>query len=158
MDSSDTRLAVTIRREDPAQPDVIALLEAGEAFSASLYPAESNHHLPLAALREPPIRFLVARDGAGRALGTGALALHGDWAEVKRMWVAPAARGQGLSRAMLEALIGVARAEGVRVLRLETGIANHAALGLYRATGFAERGPFAGYGPDPLSVFMERLL
>ncbi len=74
MDSSDTRLAVTIRREDPAQPDVIALLEASEAITATHNPAGSNHHLPLAALREPPIRFLVARDGAGRALGTGALA------------------------------------------------------------------------------------
>lgn len=158
MDAIDTRPALSIRREDPAQPDVIALLEAGEAFSASLYPAESNHHLPLEALREPHIRFLVARDGAGRALATGALALHGDWAEVKRMWVVAEARGRGLSRAVLEALVEAARREGVGVLRLETGIWNHAALGLYRAMGFVEREPFADYRPDPLSVFMERAL
>ncbi len=147
---------VRIRREDPAQDDVIALLRAGEAHSAALYPAESNHHLPLEALRGPDVRFLVARDAAGRALATGALVLNGDWAEVKRMWVVEAARGQGLSRAVLDALVEVARGEGVRVLRLETGVASHAALALYRSAGFREREPFADYAPDPLSVFMER--
>ncbi|KAA2233437.1 GNAT family N-acetyltransferase [Salinarimonas soli] len=158
MDAPQAFPALSIRAEDPAQPDVRALLRAGEAFSAALYPAESNHHLPLDALRAPGIRFLVARDGSGRPLATGALALHDGWAEIKRMWVVEEARGRGLSRAVLDALIGITRDEGVRVLRLETGIANHAALGLYRSMGFRERGPFADYGPDPLSVFMERAL
>jgi putative acetyltransferase len=45
---------------------------------------------------------------------------------------------------------------GVEILRLETGAASHAALALYEKTGFKLRGPFADYGPDPLSVFMER--
>jgi putative acetyltransferase len=46
----------------------------------------------------------------------------------------------------------------VEMLRLETGIANHAALARYQKTGFKRRGPFADYRPDPLSVFMERRL
>jgi putative acetyltransferase len=45
---------------------------------------------------------------------------------------------------------------GVEILRLETGAASHAALAIYEKTGFKLRGPFADYGPDPLSVFMER--
>jgi putative acetyltransferase len=44
------------------------------------------------------------------------------------------------------------------VARLETGVVSHAALALYRRAGFAEREPFADYGPDPLSVFMEKQL
>jgi putative acetyltransferase len=43
-------------------------------------------------------------------------------------------------------------------LRLETGIHQPEALGLYRAAGFVERGPFGPYRPDPLSVFMEKPL
>ena len=74
--------ALIIKREDPAQPEVVELMRHGEAFSASLYPPESNHHLPLDVLRRPEVRFLVARDGQGEALATGALVLHGDWAEL----------------------------------------------------------------------------
>ena len=147
-----------IREEDPAQPDIIPLLRDGEAESAELYPAESNHHLPLDALRATNMRFFVARDGDGRPVGTGALALQGDWAELKRMWVIPEARRRGVSKAVLTALEERARCEGISVLRLETGAASHAALGLYAAAGFLRRGPFGAYRPDPLSMFMEKAL
>ncbi|WP_342361268.1 GNAT family N-acetyltransferase [Terrarubrum flagellatum] len=149
---------IFIRLEDPAQPDIVELLRQGEANSARLYPAESNHHLPLDALRAPEVRFFVARDAEGRALGTGAVVLKGDWAEVKRMWVIEEARGRGLSKTILAMLVSTAQAEGARMLRLETGNVSHAALALYRGAGFKERGPFEGYGPDPLSVFMEKTL
>jgi putative acetyltransferase len=149
---------LSIRLEDPAQPDVVQLLRHGEAFSASLYPPESNHHLPLDALRRPEVRFLVARDAEGKALATGALVLNRDWAEIKRMWVEEAARGRGIARRILNALIAKAGSEGVEVLRLETGTASHAALALYESAGFKRRGPFANYRPDSLSVFMERPL
>jgi len=142
--------------EDPAQSEIAALLRAGERHSAKLYPAESIHHLPLDALRAANVRFYVARDEAGRAIGTGALVLNGAWAEVKRMWVVPAARGQGVSKQVLDALEAKARAEGVRFLRLETGSDNQVALGLYARAGFAMRDVFADYRPDPLSAFMEK--
>ena len=152
------RPAITIALEDPGGADILPLLRDGEAASAALYPAESNHHLPLDGLRAENVRFLVGRDGGGRPLATGALVITDDRAEVKRMWVVEAARGLGLSRAMLDRLIEEARAAGVRMLRLETGVASHAALGLYRRAGFVECPPFADYRPDPLSVFMERRL
>ena len=142
--------------EDPAQPEIVAMLQAGEAHSARLYPAESNHHLPLDALRAPGVLFHVARDAAGRAIGTGAIVVKGDWAEVKRMWTAPDARGQGVAAAMLTALLNAARVRGISLLRLETGVHSHAALALYRRHGFVEIEAFEGYAPDPLSVFMER--
>jgi putative acetyltransferase len=149
---------ITIAIEDPAQPGIIRMLEEGEAHSASLYPAESNHHLPLDALRAPGVLFHVARDETGRALGTGAIVLNGDWAEIKRMWTDPAARGRGLAALVLRRLEKQAAARGVRILRLETGIHSHAALALYRRSGFVEIEAFEGYAPDPLSVFMEKRL
>ncbi|MEW6341392.1 MAG: GNAT family N-acetyltransferase [Pseudomonadota bacterium] len=147
---------MNIAIEDPAQTDIITLLEHGDAEAAKLYPAESNHLLPIDALREPNVLFHVARDTSGTALATGAVVLKGDWAEIKRMWVEPQARGQGLSRTILTTLEQQARAHGVRWLRLETGIDSHSALGLYTKAGFAAREPFADYRPDPLSVFMEK--
>jgi putative acetyltransferase len=155
-------MELRISLEDPAQPEIIALLQDGEQYSASLYPAESNHHLPLDALRAVHVRFLVARDSTGRAIATGAVALFGSgaesWAELKRMWVVPDARGKGVSKTVLEALEARASEAGVRCLRLETGIENHAALALYERAGFARRDPFGDYLPDPLSVFMEKQL
>ena len=92
-------------------------------------------------------------------VGCGAVVLgEGGQAELKRMFVTDAARGLKLGQAILAALERVAREHGVRLLQLETGIRNHAALALYRRQGFVERGPFGAYRPDPLSVFMEKPL
>lgn len=151
-------MTFAITLEDPAKPEIVALLEDGERYGASLYPAESNHFLSIDELRADNIRFAVARDADGVAIATGALALNDGWAELKRMWVVPAARGKGLSRAVLAELESSARAAGITLLRLETGIANHEALGLYERTGFVRIGPFGEYRPDPLSVFMEKRL
>jgi putative acetyltransferase len=145
-----------IAKEDPSQPEILMLLRDGEEYSAKLYPAESNHHMPLSALRASNVRFLVARDGTGRAVGTGAIALNGAWAELKRMWVVPEARRLGVSRIILTALEAHARGEGVRTLRLETGVANRAALDLYTRAGFERCNPFGDYRVDPLSVFMQK--
>jgi GNAT superfamily N-acetyltransferase len=61
----------------------------------------------------------VVRNANGRAVGTGALALDGAWAELKRMWVIPEARRLGISKIILAALEAHARDEGIRILRLE---------------------------------------
>ena len=110
------------------------------------------------SFQRPKARFLVARDGQEKALATGALVLHDGWAEIKRMWVEEAARGQGIAREILNALMAEAGNAGVEILRLETGMASHAALALYEKTGFKRRAPLADYRLDPLSVFMERLV
>jgi putative acetyltransferase len=48
------------------------------------------------------------------------------------------------------------REQGIELLRLETGIHQPEAIGLYRKLGYRERGPFGAYRVDPLSVFMEK--
>ena len=73
----------------------------------------------------------------GIPAGCGALRLlDAGTAELKRMYVDPAVRGQGLGRRLVTALEAEARALGVRRLVLETGVRQAAALALYRATGF----------------------
>lgn len=148
---------LSVGLEDPAQADVKLLLEAGEAYAAALYPAESNHFLDIEALREANVRFVVARMDS-RAIGTGAIALNDGWAEIKRMWVAGDVRGSGAAAAIYDVLEVQASSAGIKELRLETGIHNHEALGFYRRNGFAETGPFASYRADPFSVFMVKTL
>lgn len=135
------------------------LLASSDAYMASLYPQESNHMLDLSDLRRSNVCFMVGRQG-GAARGCGAIVSFGDegWAEIKRMWVAPEARGLGLGRRLLSELEQVAQWKGARLVRLETGVAQPEALGLYRSCGYIERGPFGAYRPDPLSIFMEKRL
>jgi putative acetyltransferase len=150
--------APVIAAEPADQPEVHALLAQSDAFMARLYPAESNHLLDVATLMKPNVRFFVARRD-GRAIGCGALVLAADGsAEIKRMFVVPEERGRDIGRRILEQLEDAARAEGATMMRLETGIHQPEAIGLYRAAGFVEIGPFGSYVADPLSLFMEKRL
>jgi len=152
----ERRIEITV--EDPDQPEIALLLQASDAYMASLYPAESNHMLDVASLRQPQVAFLVARVD-GNALGCGAVVDSGEgWAELKRMFVSPAARGLKLGRRLLDEIEAIAIRRGARLLRLEMGGLQPEALGLYRSAGFVEIGPFGAYGPDPLSIFMEKTL
>jgi len=149
---------VNIQVENPNQPEVLALLAASDAYMAQLYPAESNHLLDVSSLSRPEVTFFVARMD-GRALGCGAMVASAQgWAELKRMFVSPAARGNNVGRRLLQRLESVAMERGISALRLETGTQQPEALALYRSAGFAEIGPFGDYRPDPLSVFMEKQL
>jgi GNAT superfamily N-acetyltransferase len=92
--------------------------------------------------------FLIVYRGE-TPVGCGALRLlEAGTAELKRMYVDPAVRGQGLGRRLVNALEAEARALGVRRLVLETGVRQGAALALYRATGFR---PIPLYGEYCLS-------
>ena len=74
-----------------------------------------------------------------RPIGCGALKFHGDApAELKRMWIAPAARGLGLGARLLAELEQHAREAGVRIVRLETNRVLREAIALYRRAGYVE--------------------
>jgi putative acetyltransferase len=149
---------VTIAREDPRQPDVLALIRALDDFHLGIYPAEANHFLDIETLVLPEVRFLVARR-AGEALGCGALWVKaGEYGEVKRMFLKPEARGLGIGRQILARIVAEAHAESLPLVRLETGNVSDDALRLYRAAGFRERGPYGDYPDHPASVFMEMTL
>lgn len=148
----------TVQRETPDQPDVLNFLARADERSASLYPADSRHGLDVSALLAAGVRFFVARRD-GCALGCGGyVLLPGQEAEMKRLFVDPAARGRGVGGAIVQAIGQAAAGEGVRTLFLETGVKSAEALRLYRRYGFAGCGPFAGYRSDPLSVFMAKAL
>jgi putative acetyltransferase len=147
-------MSLEIKRADPRE--FISFLQASDDYAASLYPAESNHMLDIETLLRPQMNFFgVIVDGAVK--GCGGFWAHGDYVEIKRVWIDPSARGLGLSRKLMSVLENEARTLGFKIARLETGISQPEALGLYRALGYAERGPFGDYKLDPLSVFMEKI-
>lgn len=149
---------MTVALESPDQPQVIALIAALDAYQDSLYPAECRYALDLATLCQPHVLFAVARDASGAAVGCAALVLSGDGGELKRMYVAPAARGTGVADRLVTLLESEAAHRGCAVVRLETGPYQPAALAFYARRGYARCGPFAGYPDDPMSVFMEKAL
>jgi putative acetyltransferase len=152
-----TKSSLNIDAERPDQPDVVAMLQASDAYMDGLYPPENNYMLDVADLMVPEITFLVARR-EGEALGCAALARREGYAEIKRMWVTPQARGLKLGRRLIEALEDHARAEAIPALMLEAGDQQPEALGLYYSAGFKLCPAFGGYPEGAPSVFMEKRL
>ena len=151
-------MSATIAIEPPRQPDVEALLTAGEVFAQSLYPPESCYLLDISELEAPGVEVFVARiDGV--ALGMAALVIRDDGsAELKRMFVDDRARGQRLASGLLDAIEEHARDVGVGVIQLETGPQSFAALALYDRHGYTRIPNFGPYVGDEFSVCMEKSL
>jgi GNAT superfamily N-acetyltransferase len=145
-----TSATITIARADLTGDTSRALIGALNDELDALYPEPGANHFqldPEEVIGGRGAFLVVYRDGA--PVGCGALRrLDAETAELKRMYVAPAARGTGLGRRLLDALEAEARALGVRRLVLETGTRQTAALALYRATGFR---PIPLYGEYLLS-------
>jgi GNAT superfamily N-acetyltransferase len=90
----------------------------------------------------PAGRLLVVVEGE-TVVGCGCLRPIGPGvAEIKRMYLRPAARGQGLGRHLLEALLAAASKEGYREARLDTDGLMPAAVQLYRTAGFVPCAPY----------------
>lgn len=145
-----------IQLESPRQPEVVQLIDDLDAFQKPLYPPESHHGIDLNALDQPHVLFAVARSEQGVALGCGAMVLGADFGEVKRMYVRPEARGQGVARALLAFVEAEAVARGCTRFALETGPLQPEALALYARMGYEECGPFGDYPPGVHSVFMRK--
>jgi putative acetyltransferase len=149
---------VLIQTDDPASHAARELIGRLDKYLTDLYPAESNHLLSVEALQQPNVTFLIASVD-GEVAGCGAFVNQGEeYAEIKRMFVLPEFRGIKLGRRILEELENFARASGLELARLETGIHQAEALHLYARAGYQRRGPFGDYPEDPLSIFMEKKL
>ena len=145
---------------DPGHPDARALMALSEAYMGALYPSESNHFEPPEGLRAPQGEFWGLWLG-DVLVGCGGAKVHTPvdepaYGEIKRLFVLDSARGHGAAKQLMAHIEAALRARGVTVARLETGIYQPEAIGLYRRLGYGERGPFGDYAPDPLSLFMEK--
>ncbi|MDX6324418.1 MAG: hypothetical protein QOK15_772 [Nocardioidaceae bacterium] len=110
--------------------------------------------------------LLAVRGETGEPVGMGGWRFRPDvtalggstTAEVKRMYVVPAARGRGWSRLLLGELEASARAAGADVMVLETGTAQPEAIGLYESAGYVPVGRFGHYRDSPTARYLGKPL
>jgi len=153
------KMQITIEATRPDTAEAVELLGELDTYLLQLpYPAESRHAFSIEKLLREAVAFFVLRY-EGKPAACGGIKLFGsEYGEVKRMYVRPAFRGLGLGKAILDQLAAHARASKVNLLRLETGIYQTEAVGLYDKYGFQRRGPFADYQQDPNTVYFEKPL
>ena len=149
---------VSVEPVSPRLPEARALIAELDAYLGALYPPERNYLLDVESLCQPDVTFFLARCD-GTAAGCGAVRrMAAATAEIKRMYVRPQFRGQGIGRAVLQVLEEHARALGASRLLLETGTSQPEALALYEQQGYRQRPRYDEYRDEPTSVFMEKPL
>ena len=145
-----------IRIDDLQGAPIQALLRLHLDAMRQHSPPESVHALDLEALRHPTITFWTVWDGES-LMGCGALKQHDDkHAELKSMRTAPDHLRRGVSRALLDHMVALARARGYARLSLETGTAAMfgPANAMYERYGFSDCGAFGGYPASAHNRFM----
>ncbi|MGH9759918.1 MAG: GNAT family N-acetyltransferase [Blastocatellia bacterium] len=151
-------MSTTITHERADTPDAIGLIEELQAHLEPLYPSKSRHGYSVEKLLAKGVAFFVLRSDETPAACGGIELVGAEYGELKRMYVRPRFRGLGFGKLIVSHLAEYARAENIRVLRLETGIHQQEAIGLYEALGFQRIPPFGPYTDDPVSLCYEKLL
>lgn len=156
MTTPPLRTTLRIERVPVTHPDAQLLVEEVQQEYVARYGGRDRTSLHAAELDPPTGGFYVGyRDE--RPVLTGGWRFRDDVerlgsrrpAEVKRMYVAPLARRQGLARLMLVHLEDAARAAGADVMLLETGTAQPEAMALYVGAGYESVEPFGIYRDSP---------
>ena len=148
---------IAVQLDDPNAPDARALLQAAHELMQSLFPETPPRAPSIAPLKAPEARFFTARMDQ-RVVGCCALILHRGFAEIKRMYVAPGAREQGIASHLLKSVERTARLEGHNLLKRESGALLTGAHRLYARHGFVPCGAFGNHSPSAVSLFMEKYL
>ena len=146
--------AVQVTEADPRHPDARRAVRAYVTELAQRFDGGFDPALSISASDEemsPPAGLFLIATLHGEPAGCGALKFHpGAPTEIKRMWVAPEARGLGLGRRLLAELEARAAARGARTLRLETNRALAEAISLYRSAGYRE---VAAFNDEPYAHY-----
>jgi GNAT superfamily N-acetyltransferase len=151
-------VALEVSAEAYGSAVVRPLTDALEAELLPRYPRfqGSGDEPDTAAFAWPHGLFLVGwLDGAALACG-GLCRFDAETAEIRRMYVAPPARGRGIGRKLLHRLLEAAEELGYARVRLETGDGQLEAINLYRSAGFESIPCWGPYVEDARSVCLEK--
>jgi putative acetyltransferase len=178
--AAENRFVFDIQPVRADAPGIGALLAELDDYLYQQYPVSEfgrdiTHILSEAELLDPAVTLLAVRAASVDArsaaearhtvqpwLGCAALRRTtdhaGPYAEIKRVYLRPSARGRGAGRALVLQLLARAQAEGIARVLLETGTRQPEAQALFTSCGFTVCGRFGDYEENPVSVYMERQL
>lgn len=151
----DSWVTVTVERTD--SPTAEALLNASHAAMLEVYPPDALLAPSAEEMRAPNIQFLVARQG-GLPLGCAVLHDELTYGVIRRVYVAPEARGLGVASGLMLEIERLAGDLGLGTLRVETGPDLDAAVALYRKLGYVPCPAFGPYDDTPSNLFLEKRL
>lgn len=141
----------------PSNAEVVSLISRLDAYLSSLYPIESNHLASREQLSLNNCKMIGAFDG-DVLVGVGACLLLNSYAEIKRVFVVQEYRNKGVATLLMEQIEKIIRLADLPLARLETGVQQLEAIKFYNKIGYKIRSPFGSYKPDPLSIFMEKIM
>lgn len=148
-------MRLTIAQESPLTADGRSLIEGSETALRAVYTADECFSFTPEELDRHDTQFFVARN-ATQPVGCVALCNYSAYAEIKRLFVTPAARGTGTANQLMHHLEIQALQSGHTLICLETGPKLSAGVALYEKLGYQTRGPFGDYSVHPASLFMEK--
>ena len=151
-------MSAIITRERPDTSDAISLITELEALLEPFYPPESRHGFSVDKLLAEDVAFFLLRANETPACCGGIKLVGSEYGEIKRMYVRPQFCGLGFAKLMVNHLAYYAHVHDITLLRLETGIHQREAIGLYERLGFYRIPPFGSYTDDPLSLCYEKRL
>ena len=155
----------TVLQVPADDPRLVRLARAQQEELAQRYAENPDH-----GYAQPPLHpdaiwlLLLAADGeavgcvAVQPLAHTVPGAPPEVGEVKRLYVAPPARGRGRSRVLMAEAEALAAEAGFRELQLETGLRQPEALALYRGLGYTDIAPYGHYRDSPLSVCLTKTL
>jgi putative acetyltransferase len=150
----DVAREIRVVRRSSADPAVSGLIALAADEAANRYGDPGTRRFPV----DPLAKFVLATVD-GSAAGCGAIqSIDDQTVEVKRMYVRPAHRGNGIARRILAALEDLAAGSHYPVIRLETGARQPESIRLYESAGYRPIPPYGPYVHSPLSLCYEKLV
>jgi GNAT superfamily N-acetyltransferase len=158
MNDSSPNLRIEHTRYDSPEGAEL-VLRAVDDLNSRYETHEHNPGMLDASKFLPPAGTFLVAYLDNRPAGCGALRRFADGvAEVKRMYVEPWARRNGIGRHILAELEATARRLGYRAVRLETGTRQPEAIRLYESAGYQPIAKYGEFADNPLSICFEKVL
>lgn len=154
MNGPDSEIHVApVHVRDPSVQELLGALT--DELARGGYAKNETFGYSADRLERAAVHLVGARVGSV-LVGVAGVDLTDGAGELKRFFVRPEHRGNGVADALIDALLRHADAKGIGVLRLETGDKQHAAISFYRRHEFVEVPRFGPYIDSATSVCMQR--
>jgi putative acetyltransferase len=144
-----------IERINPKEAE--KLINELDDYLSKLYPPDSNHLESIEKLSRKNVKMYGCKID-NKLVAIGVAKLMESYGELKRLYVSHHHRGEGLASSILVKLESVIKKNGLKYVRLETGIHQKEAIDLFKKMEYAKCDPFGTYTEDPFSIFMEKNL